>query len=143
MGKYYICISEGRNAFRSMCEQIATAMKCSEIPTHTRLVAYLAARLLRVLPLHLLFAPRLKPSPSMNARLIDDINEKLSALLRASPAADVQKSLKAALSQALGKMDLVTREEFDVQAQVLARTREKLTTLEARLTEIEKRASGA
>ena len=79
----------------------------------------------------------------MNARLIDDINEKLSALLRASPAADVQKSLKAALSQALGKMDLVTREEFDVQAQVLARTREKLTTLEARLTEIEKRASGA
>ena len=79
----------------------------------------------------------------MNARLIDDINEKLSALLRASPAADVQKSLKAALSQALGKMDLVTREEFDVQAQVLARTREKLTALEARLTEIEKRANGA
>ena len=79
----------------------------------------------------------------MNARLIDDINDKLSALLRASPAADVQKNLKAALSQALGKMDLVTREEFDVQAQVLARTREKLTTLEARLTEIEKRASGA
>ncbi len=79
----------------------------------------------------------------MNARLIDDINEKLSALLRASPAADAQKNLKAALSQALGKMDLVTREEFDVQAQVLARTREKLTALEARLTEIEKRASGA
>ena len=79
----------------------------------------------------------------MNARLIDDINEKLSALLRASPAADVQKNLKAALSQALGKMDLVTREEFDVQAQVLARTREKLTVLETRLNEIEKRANGA
>ena len=79
----------------------------------------------------------------MNARLIDDINEKLSALLRASPAADVQKNLKAALAQALGKMDLVTREEFDVQAHVLARTREKLTALEARLTEIEKRANGA
>lgn len=79
----------------------------------------------------------------MNARLIDDINEKLSALLRASPAADVQKNLKAALSQALGKMDLVTREEFDVQAQVLARTREKLTVLETRLNEIEKRANSA
>ncbi len=79
----------------------------------------------------------------MNARLIDDINEKVSALLRASPAADMQKNLKAALAQALGKMDLVTREEFDVQTQVLARTREKLTALEARLTEIEKRANGA
>ena len=79
----------------------------------------------------------------MNARLIDDINEKLSALLRASPAADVQKNLKAALSQALGKMDLVTREEFDVQAQVLASTREKLTVLETRLNDIEKRANGA
>ena len=68
-----------------------------------------------------------------------------------SPADSVEFSLHidpntvaaAAGSVAYGKMDLVTREEFDVQAQVLARTREKLTALETRLTEIEKRAGGA
>lgn len=79
--------------------------------------------------------------PSMNARLIDDLNERLSTFLRNTPAADAQKNLKAMLTQAFAKMDLVTREEFDVQAQVLARTREKLTALEARLAELEQRAA--
>jgi BMFP domain-containing protein YqiC len=48
-----------------------------------------------------------------------------------------EKILKAGLS----KMDLVTREEFDVQTKVLARTREKLTTLETQLAELEKAQS--
>ena len=54
-----------------------------------------------------------------------------------TPAADVQKNLKAMLSQSLTKMDLVTREEFDIQTQVLTRTREKLAALEARLKALE------
>ena len=74
----------------------------------------------------------------MNTRLIDDISERINAFLRNTPAADVQKNLKAALTQAFARMDLVTREEFDVQSQVLARTREKLTQLEARVTELER-----
>jgi BMFP domain-containing protein YqiC len=77
----------------------------------------------------------------MNAKLIDDLNERINAFLRNTPAADAQKNLKALLTQAFTKMDLVTREEFDIQSQVLARTREKLTTLEARLAEIEKRGA--
>ena len=74
----------------------------------------------------------------MNTRLIDDVSERLNAFLRNTPAADVQKNLKATLTQAFARMDLVTREEFDIQSQVLARTREKLTQLEARVAELER-----
>lgn len=74
----------------------------------------------------------------MNTRLIDDLNERINAFLRATPAADAQKNLKAMLTQAFTKMDLVTREEFEIQTQVLARTREKLSALEARLAALDK-----
>ena len=74
----------------------------------------------------------------MNTRLIDDISERINAFLRNTPAADIQKNLKAALTQAFTRMDLVTREEFDIQSQVLARTREKLTQLEARVADLER-----
>ncbi len=77
----------------------------------------------------------------MNPKLLDELNERAAAFLRNTPVADVQKNLKAMLSQSFTKMDLVTREEFDVQAAVLLRTREKLAALEARLAEIEKRGA--
>jgi BMFP domain-containing protein YqiC len=50
---------------------------------------------------------------------------------------DVERNFKSITQSALSKMDLVTREEFDVQTAVLARTREKLESLEARLAELE------
>ena len=77
----------------------------------------------------------------MNTRLIDDISERINAFLRNTPAADMQKNLKAALTQAFTRIDLVTREEFDIQSQVLARTREKLTQLEARVADLERHNS--
>ncbi|MDT8382922.1 MAG: accessory factor UbiK family protein [Gammaproteobacteria bacterium] len=52
---------------------------------------------------------------------------------------DMEKNLRAALQGALGKLDLVTREEFEVQSAVLQRSREKLEALEARVTELEAR----
>jgi hypothetical protein len=70
-------------------------------------------------------------------KLLDEINSKVSEVIAASPAKDIEKNLKATLTGLLGKLDLVTREEFDVQAQVLARTREKLTALEERLAKLE------
>lgn len=70
-------------------------------------------------------------------KLLDEINSKVSEVIAASPAKDIEKNLKATLTGLLGRLDLVTREEFDVQAQVLARTREKLTALEARLAKLE------
>jgi BMFP domain-containing protein YqiC len=51
---------------------------------------------------------------------------------------DLRNNIRAALSAALARMDLVTREEFDVQSAVLARTREKLTALEATVSELER-----
>ncbi len=71
--------------------------------------------------------------------LFEDISARISEVLAASPAKDIEKNLRALLSSAFTRMDLVTREEFDVQAKVLARTREKLTALEARIAELDKK----
>lgn len=66
-----------------------------------------------------------------------DMQAKINQALENSPAKDIEKNVKAMLSQGFSKMDLVTREEFDVQAQVLAKTRAKLDELEARVAELE------
>jgi BMFP domain-containing protein YqiC len=74
----------------------------------------------------------------MDNRALDEINNKLKELLANTPAADVQKNLRALLQSAFAKLDLVTREEFDVQRAVLLRAREKIAQLEARLVELER-----
>lgn len=73
----------------------------------------------------------------LKQKLVEEFTAKVSEVLAASPAKDVEKNLKATLTALFAKLDLVTREEFDVQAQLLARTREKLTELEARLARLE------
>jgi BMFP domain-containing protein YqiC len=70
---------------------------------------------------------------------LDDLGARIAALLSTSPAQDVEKNLRALVRSALGRIDLVTREEFDVQAKLLARAREQLTALEARAAELERR----
>ena len=74
----------------------------------------------------------------LNQKFIDDVSAKLKDLFAQSPAADIEKNLRALLQSGFAKLDLVTREEFDVQQAVLARTREKLTQLEAKVAEMEK-----
>jgi len=78
----------------------------------------------------------------LDPKILEDFGAKFSALLANSPARDIEKNAKAAIGGVFAKLDLVTREEFDVQAQVLARTREKLTQLEARVEALEKARSG-
>jgi ubiquinone biosynthesis accessory factor UbiK len=73
----------------------------------------------------------------LNAKIIEDISSKLSAAADSGPAKDIEKNMRALLTQGFAKLDLVTREEFDVQALVLARTREKVTALEALVAELE------
>jgi len=72
-------------------------------------------------------------------RIFDDISARVNEALAKSPAKDIEKNLRGMLSGAFSRLDLVTREEFDVQAKLLARTREKLVALEARVTELEKK----
>ncbi|MEW5770863.1 MAG: accessory factor UbiK family protein [Pseudomonadota bacterium] len=73
----------------------------------------------------------------LKQKLATEMAGKINEVLAMSPARDIEKNLKASLSAWLGRLDLVTREEFDVQAQVLARTREQLQALEARLAALE------
>jgi BMFP domain-containing protein YqiC len=77
----------------------------------------------------------------LKQKLTEEVAAKVSEVLAMSPARDMEKNLKAGLSAWLSRLDLVTREEFDVQTQVLARTREKLQDLEARLARLEGDAS--
>jgi ubiquinone biosynthesis accessory factor UbiK len=72
-------------------------------------------------------------------RFVDEVTAKLNELAAASPARDVEKNIRALLSAGLARLDVVTREEFDVQAKLLARTLAKLAALEARLAELERR----
>ena len=70
-------------------------------------------------------------------RFLDDIGAKLSELAANSPARDIEKNVKAMLGSALSKLDLVTREEFEVQREVLAHARQKLAELELRIAQLE------
>jgi BMFP domain-containing protein YqiC len=72
----------------------------------------------------------------LNAKIIDEIASKISQMLASTPAADIEKNLNALLRGIFTKLELVTREEFDIQTQVLQRTREQLDALEKRLAEI-------
>ena len=79
----------------------------------------------------------------MNENLLHDIERRMREVLAQSPAADLEKNLRALLSGVFARLDLVTREEFDVQRQVLLRTREKLASLEAQVAELERLKEGS
>lgn len=79
----------------------------------------------------------LTPIPMNKASLLNELQSKIGQLMQQSPAADLEKNLKALMRQGFAKLDLLTREEFDVQTEVLARTRAKLEQLEARVAELE------
>lgn len=67
----------------------------------------------------------------------EDMQAKINKAIENSPAKDIEKNIKSMMTQGFSKLDLVTREEFDIQAQVLAKTRAKLELLEARVAEMD------
>ena len=73
----------------------------------------------------------------LDPKAFEELSAKVSAMIAASPAADMEKNVRALLNSGLARLNLVTREEFDVQREVLARAREKLAALEARIAELE------
>ncbi len=73
----------------------------------------------------------------LNQQFIDDISSKIRELLAKTPARDIETNMRAMLTSMFARLDLVTRHEFDVQTELLARTREKLTALEAQLAALE------
>lgn len=75
---------------------------------------------------------------TVERKFIDEISRRVDELIANTPVEDVQKNLRALLSGWFARLDLVTREEFDVQQAVLQRTREKLVQMEARVAELER-----
>jgi BMFP domain-containing protein YqiC len=76
---------------------------------------------------------------SDNTRWFEEIDRRMKEILANSPAADLERNLRALLQSTFARLDLVTREEFDVQREVLARARAKLAELEAKVAELERR----
>ncbi len=77
----------------------------------------------------------MNPTPSF----LSELQDRIQQVLQQSPAKDLEKNMKAMLNQGFAKLDLLTREEFEVQTEVLARTRAKLEALETRVAELEAR----
>ena len=77
----------------------------------------------------------------MDQKLLDEINTKIRAALAQGPAADIEKNLNAMLGGLFNRFDLVRRDEFDVQREVLLRTRAKLAELEQKIAALEAAAA--
>ena len=75
----------------------------------------------------------------LDPKVLEELSARLSLLIAASPVADIEKNARALLSGFFTRLDLVSREEFDIQSQVLQRTREKLKALEDRVARLESR----
>jgi hypothetical protein len=73
----------------------------------------------------------------LNQKLFDEFTTRLNELLARSPAKDIEKNVRALLTGFFSRLDLVTREEFDVQVELLQRTREKLDALESQVARLE------
>ena len=75
----------------------------------------------------------------IDKRFFDELNERIGEAFRNSPAQDIEKNLKAMLASGFARLDLVLREDFEVQKQLLERAQAKLAELEARIAELEAR----
>lgn len=78
----------------------------------------------------------------MNSKVIEELTKRLGGALPPEAnvlKADLEKNIRGVLQSAFSKMDLVTREEFEVQARVLQRSRAKLEALEKQVAELEAR----
>ena len=73
----------------------------------------------------------------MNPKLMEELGDKLRALLAQGPAADLDRNLRALLGAWFARLDLVSREEFDIQREVLARTRARVAELERQVAALE------
>jgi BMFP domain-containing protein YqiC len=75
----------------------------------------------------------------IDPRLFEELRQKIDEALRGSPAQDIEKNLRALLAAWFDRLDLVLREDFEVQKKLLERAQAKLAELEARIAELEAR----
>ncbi|MDP2170534.1 MAG: accessory factor UbiK family protein [Rhodocyclaceae bacterium] len=75
----------------------------------------------------------------LDPKFLEGLSAQISAALAATPAADIEKNLRAMLTSSFARLDLVTREDFEVQKEILTRAQARLATLEAKIAELEGR----
>ncbi|HEY3327904.1 MAG TPA: accessory factor UbiK family protein [Novimethylophilus sp.] len=78
----------------------------------------------------------------LDTKILDEIGGRINKLVSETPAGDLEKNLRSLLQSLFFRLDLVTREEFDAQSQVLLRAREQLSALELKVKELEARLAG-
>lgn len=78
----------------------------------------------------------------LDTKILDEISSRINKLVSETPAGDLEKNLRSLLQSLFFRLDLVTREEFDAQSQVLLRAREQLNALELKMKELEARLAG-
>ena len=76
----------------------------------------------------------------VDKKVLDELMNKINNLVKNSPIQDVQRNVRAVLSGWFASHNLVTREEFDAQVEVLRRTQDKLRHLEQQISELEKKS---
>lgn len=74
---------------------------------------------------------------------VDEFQKNISELIARSPAADIERNIRAFMTQTFSRLDLVTREEFDVQVELLQKALQRITALESRLDQLEGRRPAA
>lgn len=74
---------------------------------------------------------------------VDEFQKNISELIARSPAADIERNIRAFMTQTFSRLDLVTREEFDVQVELLQKALQRITALESRLDQLEGRSGVA
>ena len=79
----------------------------------------------------------------LESKSLDELAARIGAAIENSPARDIEKNVKAMLGAGLARLDLVPRAEFDLQAEVLLKTRAKVDALEQRLADLEARLKPA
>ena len=89
--------------------------------------------------LHFAVSTTRHPAVMLDPKLLENMSAQIAAALAATPFADVEKNLRAMLTAAFARLDLVTREDFEVQKEVLARAQARLAALEAKIAELEGR----
>lgn len=69
----------------------------------------------------------------------DDFQQNMSDLLAKTPAGDIERNVKALMAQTFSRMDLITREEFDIQAELLSRTLDRISAMESKIQDLEQK----
>jgi len=74
-------------------------------------------------------------------KILDDLQSSIGQMIEGSPVKDIEKKMRALITQTLSRLDMVAREEFDWQTQTIAQLREQIAMLQTRLNALEKQIS--